>query len=282
MIGQFFSLTADQLSPLAAGGAVADSHLFYAVQGGVGVKATAAQLKTYIGAPDLTAATINVGAAAVAATLQQVAPASGAGNPIGLAASAAASGNTNGGSVALKPGAKSGSGTDGYVETLKPGQSSGSTLAIRQWHDGTKATIVNAADVANSEMRIGLEPDGTGGISFCRRLLSSPYRIGYFDQSNSAYALDGGYQLAWCSGQAGATAQDTGLKRAAAGCTKATNGGGGDGSFIALKGIGTLAKAGAPTDADVVNPTDGMIVGDSAGSKIWIRLGGVWKGVVVA
>jgi len=41
-------------------------------------------------------------------------------------------------------------------------------------------------------------------------------------------------------------------------------------------------KAGTPVDADVVVPTDGMMVLDSTANKIWVRLGGVWKGVVVA
>src|SRR5262245_9073675 len=40
-------------------------------------------------------------------------------------------------------------------------------------------------------------------------------------------------------------------------------------------------KAGTPTDADVVVPTDGMLVLDSTANKIWVRLGGAWKGVAV-
>jgi len=41
-------------------------------------------------------------------------------------------------------------------------------------------------------------------------------------------------------------------------------------------------KAGTPVDADVTNPADGMMVMDSTANKIWVRLGGTWKGVVVA
>src|SRR5262245_11222129 len=40
-------------------------------------------------------------------------------------------------------------------------------------------------------------------------------------------------------------------------------------------------KAGTPTDADVVVPTDGMMLLDSTANKIWVRLGGTWKGVAV-
>jgi len=45
--------------------------------------------------------------------------------------------------------------------------------------------------------------------------------------------------------------------------------------------IMTGIKAGAPVDADVTNPTDGMIRIDSTNSKIWVRIGGVWKGALL-
>jgi hypothetical protein len=41
-------------------------------------------------------------------------------------------------------------------------------------------------------------------------------------------------------------------------------------------------KAGTPVDGDVNAPTDGMMILDSTANKIWVRLGGAWKGVVVA
>lgn len=48
-------------------------------------------------------------------------------------------------------------------------------------------------------------------------------------------------------------------------------------------GLATKVKAGTPVDADwAAAPPDGTVVGDSTGSKIWIRLGGIWKGVAVA
>jgi hypothetical protein len=46
--------------------------------------------------------------------------------------------------------------------------------------------------------------------------------------------------------------------------------------------IMTGIKAGAPVDADVTNPTDGMIRIDSTNNKIWVRIGGVWKGAVLS
>lgn len=53
-------------------------------------------------------------------------------------------------------------------------------------------------------------------------------------------------------------------------------------NVYAAGGVATKVKAGTPTDADFTNPVDGMIAGDTTGSKIWIRLGGSWKGVTVA
>jgi len=41
-------------------------------------------------------------------------------------------------------------------------------------------------------------------------------------------------------------------------------------------------KAGAAVDGDFVFAVDGLMELDSTNSKIWVRMGGVWKGVVVA
>jgi len=46
--------------------------------------------------------------------------------------------------------------------------------------------------------------------------------------------------------------------------------------------VGVKVKAGTPLDTDFTSPVDGMIAVDSTASKIWCRVGGVWKGVVVA
>ncbi len=55
-----------------------------------------------------------------------------------------------------------------------------------------------------------------------------------------------------------------------------------NGMFI-TGGIATKVKAGTPTDADFLTvPPDGTIVVDTSASKIWTRVGGVWKGVAVA
>jgi hypothetical protein len=61
----------------------------------------------------------------------------------------------------------------------------------------------------------------------------------------------------------------------AAGATRPRN-------IFASGGIVPFVKAGAPVDGDFTNPTNGMIAIDSTNSKIYVRIGGVWKGVVVA
>ena len=43
-----------------------------------------------------------------------------------------------------------------------------------------------------------------------------------------------------------------------------------------------IVLAGTPTDALVPTPVDGQIVIDTAGSKIWVRVGGAWKSAAVA
>jgi hypothetical protein len=55
-----------------------------------------------------------------------------------------------------------------------------------------------------------------------------------------------------------------------------------DGNIVTVGAIGTKVKAGTPVDGDLTTPVDGMIVADSTGNKLWVRLGGTWKGVTVA
>lgn len=82
-----------------------------------------------------------------------------------------------------------------------------------------------------------------------------------------------GYQF----GGAGAAAMDTNLYRSAANRLKT------DDNFHAVDGVTTKYKAGTPVDGDfATTPPDGTIVVDSSANKIWTRIGGTWKGVVVA
>lgn len=55
-----------------------------------------------------------------------------------------------------------------------------------------------------------------------------------------------------------------------------------DGNILTVGALGTKVKAGTPTDTDVTTPANGMIIVDSTANKIWVRIGGTWKGVVVA
>jgi hypothetical protein len=51
----------------------------------------------------------------------------------------------------------------------------------------------------------------------------------------------------------------------------------------AVDGVATKTKAGTPADGDFqTTPPDGAIVVDTTANKIWVRVGGTWKSVVVA
>jgi Pectate lyase superfamily protein len=81
--------------------------------------------------------------------------------------------------------------------------------------------------------------------------------------------------LEW--GAPGAAAMDTNLYRSAANRLKT------DDNLHAVDGVATKYKAGTPVDGDfATTPPDGTIVVDSSANKIWTRIGGTWKGVVVA
>jgi len=55
-----------------------------------------------------------------------------------------------------------------------------------------------------------------------------------------------------------------------------------DDLLIATLGVQTKTKAGTPVDADwATPPPNGTIVIDTTASKIWVRIGGVWKGAVL-
>jgi hypothetical protein len=94
--------------------------------------------------------------------------------------------------------------------------------------------------------------------------------------ANNAFKIWGDGKHEW--GPGGATAVDTNLYRSAA-ARLAT-----DHLFRATTlGLATKVKAGTPADGDwAVAPPDGTIVVDSTANKIWARVGGVWKGVVIA
>lgn len=55
------------------------------------------------------------------------------------------------------------------------------------------------------------------------------------------------------------------------------------GHLKALQGVSTLVKAGVPSDADfAVAPPNGTLAVDSTNNKIYVRIGGAWKSVLVA
>lgn len=76
----------------------------------------------------------------------------------------------------------------------------------------------------------------------------------------------------------GSAAQDTTLARTAVNRLAVT------GLLTTTLGVQTKTKAGTPVDADWTAgaPPDGTLVVDTTANKLWARVGGIWKGVVIA
>jgi hypothetical protein len=90
-----------------------------------------------------------------------------------------------------------------------------------------------------------------------------------FSESARRLAVLANGQMQWGDGT---SAADTNLYRGAANRLKT------DDAFWAVDGVVTKTKAGTPTDADfATTPVDGTMVIDTTASKIWVRVGGVWK-----
>jgi hypothetical protein len=86
----------------------------------------------------------------------------------------------------------------------------------------------------------------------------------------------GPYQQVW--------SQQNGTVTGSAGITQYVDGslyfpplGGGN-----AEGFLPFTKAGAPNDFDFIGPADGFVAIDTTNSRIYVRIGGVWKSVVVA
>lgn len=164
--------------------------------------------------------------------LEAKAPASGAGNSLTLAGSAAVSGNTNGGDVTLTPGAKSGSGADGNVRTTV-----GRFVPNPSANSGVPA-ISNSA--------------GTAGLWF-----SVDNRLGLISNNllwcslvSETIGLRSASSLSWSYISDPNAAKDTGLARSSAAVVRVTNGSTGTGSLI----CGT-------TDSGTTTVTNGLTIG---------------------
>lgn len=152
-------------------------------------------------------------------------------------------------------------------------------VTIVGFTNATTVTLSAAAtgSATNIQFLVGSRPPSTSqgllqlqaAVSF-QQLLST---IKAGDAQSKFYIQEHG-GLNWGSG---AASIDTNLYRA-------TNGRlGTDHQFIALQGVHTKVVAGTVSDASFTRaPADGMMALDSTGSKIWVRMGGVWKSVAVA
>jgi hypothetical protein len=94
-------------------------------------------------------------------------------------------------------------------------------------------------------------------------------------ESQNRWYIQADGQMFWGDGT---NPQDTTLYRGAADRLKTDDLI--DASTLALA---TKVKAGTPVDADwTVAPPNGTIVADSTGNKLWVRVGGIWKGATIA
>jgi Pectate lyase superfamily protein len=101
-------------------------------------------------------------------------------------------------------------------------------------------------------------------------------RLGIPGDANAKAGIDTDGKHYWGAG-GGTSGWDTNLYRQAANQLKS------DDTIIAADGVQTKYKAGTPVDGDfATTPPDGTLVVDSTGNKIWARVGGTWKGVVIA
>jgi hypothetical protein len=166
-----------------------------------------------------------------------------------------------------------GSGGVGAGLNLGPG---GGLQSIRAANGPASTTYITG----DTQPRLQIDTDGThrwgiGGTTAADTLL---YRNGAARLKTDG-TLDVGTNLTVDAGNTGARiylGSDVSLYRAAADRLQT------DDHFAATLGVATKVKAGTPADTDwAAAPPDGTLVADSTAGKLWVRVGGVWKGVTV-
>jgi hypothetical protein len=170
--------------------------------------------------------------------------------------------------------------TNGQFNSAQSASGASAFMATSLAANGYCAAFQQAGDTnwrflldANGAMTWG--PGGTtpGDVTLYRGQANQLYTNGSMqvagglvvDQSSGGNALYFGGAL------------DTYLQRTAAGVLAVGQ------QFTAPQGLATKQKAGAPLDGDwAAPPPNGMLVVDSTNNKLWARVNGVWKGVVIA
>jgi hypothetical protein len=261
-------------------------------------------LRQSAGGVTVTGPTLSLGDGTANFTLTTTGPTSGAGNSLTVKASDAASGNTDGGNLVLAVGAKSGSGLDGSV-TFKEATAAPGTAAM--WQNTTSADVVNAklfhvGGASNMELRLwasglGGSIDANGacfgqnsnfgtyvgclhnistGIAIVSNVLRPTTGVGTavtdntLDLGASAARFKNlflGTQLVWGTG----SADDTGLKRLAAGVLSPTDGASGNGWFQQTPGRARCTTQLDATTNTTLADVTGLSVTLKAGRKYTLR-----------
>lgn len=134
---------------------------------------------------------------------------------------------------------------------------------VTNWFTGTGGATEHSKTRHRVMARIAAQRPG-GGDEVLRVQLAAEAATGI------RFLLYGSGQLGWRDGLS--FTPDTNLYRGGANVLQT------DDRVRAVDGITTKTKAGAPTDADFAStPADGTMVIDTTNSKIYVRIGGIWK-----
>lgn len=139
-----------------------------------------------------------------------------------------------------------------------------------QWGNGTATP-----DTTISRVQAGvLGMTATELRSIPNAATDAIMRCNVTSEAQSRMKISGSGQIDWGDGT---NAIDTTLRRSSANVLKT------DDRFEATDSITIKAKAGAPTDADFAStPTNGTLAVDTTNNRLYIRIGGLWKSVIVA
>lgn len=186
-------------------------------------------------------------------------------------------------------------GTDALVALSASILTSGTVLDARL---SANVPLKDAAlNAFTGSLAIGTNPASQGSIRLAKdgaiwvRNAANTGDVRFLGNDGSQFYLGGAVNTS-CSGSWNfVTGLSIGSNPASAGAIRLANGAvvnarnAANTADVPIYVGGTLVnktKAGTPTDADVTTPTDGMVIVDTTANKIWVRIGGAWKGVAVA
>jgi hypothetical protein len=138
-----------------------------------------------------------------------------------------------------------------------------------QWGNGTATPDVTISRVLAGVLGV----TATELRSIPNAATDAIFRSNVSGEAQSRIKISGNGQIDWGDGT---SAIDTTLRRSSANVLKT------DDRFEATDSVTIKAKAGAPVDADFAStPANGTLAVDTTNNKLYVRIGGVWRGVTV-